>query len=806
MGGGPSKVGIPSGGVSREQLLKATQPMRILMDAALQLMLSELAPADLMALGDSGKCAEYAVATGDAFESYFKSLRVVPMMDKRAPRQGMIYFQDLDVLSGKEMTEAQKVEKKQLCATLGFFYTRVFQIYAALALTLFDDANIRPTAVSRQGYDILPYGARAAAAKPGFGMGPGVAVMRGGSDSDSGSISGGAYVPATGANRLTDEDKKILGDTIFNLFKSYIVEKDTEAKKYRIRYPEGSYARSYIMTLTVPDIARPGRTIGILSLDTIIQNKKVIEVYFEINKKETGGVTNYNVQIIAISLLNTSSGIKELNINKQLHKPLFNNLSFNYTRGTGIQESFITISCGVKTLLRPLGLNTTLYRSLMMLYLYQDLIIDKLNNNQPLPSDIYPCRMDVDLSVLNPAAAAAPKPVEDEASRKLREELEKQKKELEELRARRYDGSRYDGSRYGYDDVPKKRPGETDRDYARRLKEYIDQRARGLGWDSQRTVRRDTEDYEDYLDRLKRYIRELPSRRGDSRYDYGYAAGRLSRKPGESEYEYQKRVREHYREYYKEDRESHLDARIGEVYATLKKGTRPIAHCVARALQLVSFDPSARYGRSYVCNYKFLEPTPTGLPKPGQAISESTGLKSLSTLFAAFSKGQILYQDPGRTEYLNFLRGMSEAFGDDPARITDSILPTEGEKSHKPLDRIVNKKDAAGCQRQDVIEVGGKAYANAVAASRILMARQVKHARDVEQIFRELFIIDKRVIKIHPQLLALGLPGLDAIATKTRRVLAQYYRECEATYQDAAAAIKGAVIRTKGGAGSTGAD
>lgn len=801
MGGGPSKVGIPSGGVSREQLLKSTQPMRILMDAALQLMLSELAPADLMALGDSGKCAEYAVATGDAFESYFKSLRVVPMMDKRAPRQGIIYFQDLDVLSGKEMTEAQKVEKKQLCATLGFFYTRVFQIYAALALTLFDDANIRPTAVSRQGYDILPYGARAAAAKPGFGMGPGVAVMRGGSDSDSKS-SGGAYVLATGANRLSDADKTILGETIFNLFKGYIVEKDTDAKKYRIRYPEGSYARSYIMTLSVPDDSR-GRTLGILSLDTIIHNKKVIEAYFEINKTETGGVTNYNVQIIAISLLNTSSGIKELNITKSLHKPLFNNLSFNYTRGTGIQESFITITCGGKPLSKPLALNTTLYRSLMMLYLYQDLIVDKLNNNQPLPSNIYPCRMDVDLSVLNPAAAVAPKPVEDEAARKLREELEKQKKELEELRARRYDGSRYDGSRYDYDDVPKKRPGETDRDYARRLKEYIDQRARGLGWDSQRTVRRDTEDTEDYLDRLKRYIRELPSRR-DSRYDYGYgyAAGRLSRKPGESEYEYQKRLREHYREYYKEDRESHLDARIGEVYATLKKGTRPIAHCVARALQLVSFDPSARYGRSYVCNYKFLEPTPTGLPAPGKAISESMGLKSLSTLFAAFSKGQILYQDPGRTEYLNFLRGMSEAFGDDPQRITDSMLPGEGEKSHKPLDRIVNKKDAAGCQRQDVIEVGGKAYANAVAASRILMARQVKHARDVEQIFRELFIINKGVIKIHPQLLALGLPGLDAIATKTRRVLAQYYRECEATYQDAAAAIKGAVIRTKGGAGT----
>jgi hypothetical protein len=700
------------------------------------------------------------------------------------------------------MSEAQKVEKKQLCATLGFFYTRVFQIYAALALTLFDDANIRPTAVSRQGYDILPYGARAAATRPGFGMGPGVAVMR-----------GGAFVPISLTNRLSDTDRGILGDTIFNLFKGYIVAKNTEGEEYRIKYPDGDYAKSYILVLSIHEDTRSNK-IGKLSLyDNIYGNKQLIDAYFEVKPiRETitvGGAPTetikYDLNFITITYHKINDQFIDIR-RDNTNRVFFNIFSFKYGSGIG-EGSIVTPTCGGKGLGgdKVLALNTTLYRSLIMLYLRQDDIINKLNNREPLPSNIYPCDMRISLPAKKPAPVA-PKPVEDEASRKLREELEKQKKELEELRARRYDGSRYEGSRYGYDDVPKKRSGETDREYAMRLKGYIDQRARGLGWNSQRTARRDTEDYEDYLDRLKRYIRELPSRRDDSRYDYGYAAGRLSRKPGESEYEYQKRVREHYREYYKEDRESHLDARIGEVYATLKKGTRPIAHCVARALQLVSFDPSARYGRSYVCNYKFLESTPTGLPKPGQAISQSMGLKSLSTLFAAFSKGQILYQDPGRTEYLNFLRGISEAFGDDPRRITDSMLPAEGEKSHKPLDRIVNKKDAAGCQRQDVIEVGGKAYANAVAASRILMARQVKHARDVEQIFRELFIIDKGVIKIHPQLLALGLPGLDAIATKTRRVLAQYYRECEATYQDAAAAIKGAVIRTKGGAGSTGTD
>ena len=786
MGGGASK-GIPASGVSREQLLKSTQPMRTLMDAALQLMLSELAPADLMALGDSGKCSEYAVATGDAFESYFKSIRVEPLIDKRNPKQGVIFFQDLDAFKGQGLSEAQKIEKKQLCTTLGFFYTRVFQIYAALALTLFDDANIRPSAVGiGRRYDILPYGTRAQAG-PGFGRGPGVAVMR-----------GGAFVPVRGGVLSETEDKPILGEVIFNLFKNYIYEKDVDTRRYRIKYPDGNYARQYILSLTVPEQSRGGNPIGILTLDSALKNKRLVEVFFEIKIRDepAAGSKIYGLEFISITL-ETQNGVIDFNIRTPAHKPLFTNFKFDYSRGTGVSESIITSTCGGRPLGKPLGLQTTLYRSLIMLYLYQGLILEKISNDEDLPSNIYPCRMDIDLSTAKKPVVAGPTDAEKELER-----LKKEKEELERKYKERLDrgrDSRYDD--YATSEI-RRRAGETDREYIYRLKAYVDTKARRIGWDSNKTTKQIGEDIDDYMRRLERYARELRDLRGDDR---GYGSrGTLQRKAGESEYDYQKRVREHYREYYKESDESKAAARIGDVYATLKKGTRPIAHCVARALQLVSFDPSARGGRSYVCNYKFLEPTPNGIPQPGHSISESVGLKSLSTLFAAFSKGRILYQDPGRTEYLNFLRGMSEAFGDDPRRVSDSWLPAEGEKSSKPLEKIVNKADGAKCVRQDVIELGGKAYVNAVAASRILMARQVKHARDVEQIFRELFIVGKGVIKIHPQILALGLPGLDAIATKTRRVLAQYYRECEATYQDAASAIKNAVrVSTKGGDGDS---
>ena len=87
--------------------------------------------ADLYSLADPTRCKAYIVATGDALNKVFATQMITPKRGKG----GIIYFQRIQAIQGNEEI---KKEHDQNCVKLAFYFIRIFQIYGALALSVLD--------------------------------------------------------------------------------------------------------------------------------------------------------------------------------------------------------------------------------------------------------------------------------------------------------------------------------------------------------------------------------------------------------------------------------------------------------------------------------------------------------------------------------------------------------------------------------------------------------------------------------------------------------------------------------------------
>ncbi len=230
-----------------------------------------------------------------------------------------------------------------------------------------------------------------------------------------------------------------------------------------------------------------------------------------------------------------------------------------------------------------------------------------------------------------------------------------------------------------------------------------------------------------------------------------------------------------------------IPSEIRPIFEALHGQTRPVAHCIARSLQLVSLDAFAGQGGrqafSHICNVKFLGAKPTGLPEPGKELSGSPGLRALETLYKVLGPGgAVQLTDQTRQEYLDFLQKLGH------------LYQPERQVSDQAFTKLINESDRRLCSRlqetQRIMTLSGPEMDIAKQGVMALWKRQLDHAREVERIFSEMFIVDAtKQIRIHPNILHLGIPGLDAIAEHTRKALANYYTDCEGMYQESAMKI-----------------
>ena len=121
---------------THQQLFDQTTQTRDVMNILLEYMLREITVRDFVSMTNPEECKKYVMFMANHLYQHFYELRVTPLRD----RNGVLVFRKI-----KELVDPQdqqdKEEKQSLCLILAYFYTRIFQIYGALALTLIDDAN-----------------------------------------------------------------------------------------------------------------------------------------------------------------------------------------------------------------------------------------------------------------------------------------------------------------------------------------------------------------------------------------------------------------------------------------------------------------------------------------------------------------------------------------------------------------------------------------------------------------------------------------------------------------------------------------
>lgn len=235
-----------------------------------------------------------------------------------------------------------------------------------------------------------------------------------------------------------------------------------------------------------------------------------------------------------------------------------------------------------------------------------------------------------------------------------------------------------------------------------------------------------------------------------------------------------------------EGAEQHL--RIRELAETLQK--KPVAHCVARALQLLkSPPPFEKEGYKIdtdICKDDFLKNSRgtirSTLPVRNKPLTSSMGLQTVSQLFYdVMGDGKLVRSNESMKEYVAFLNRLSKDYGMGAAM-----------DANKKMSEIVYTRDNAMCTSGTSSPV--ITDANAKRVYRVVMDLfdiQLRHTANVGVLLSELFELKQSPdttsiqISFNPTIKKLGLRYIQSINSKARNLLMIYYTNCELKYREA---------------------
>lgn len=210
--------------------------------------------------------------------------------------------------------------------------------------------------------------------------------------------------------------------------------------------------------------------------------------------------------------------------------------------------------------------------------------------------------------------------------------------------------------------------------------------------------------------------------------------------------------------------------------------TQPIkAHCIARALQLVSSKGLQKQMPTTIlssaCDSKFFSAKDKryreSLPGLNEDIITEQGIYVLWQMF--FDK---------------ILPDLSPDMKDstkEKFKIASAYL-AKAFQNNQPLSmkQIKSKTGSAYCRgnenKQLIVKDKSTIQGLRAVAAQMLNV-QFAHTGKVMLIFKKLFLINpNKSIELHPDVLAGGIPAVDAIADQARALLVSYYSNCEALY------------------------
>jgi hypothetical protein len=223
-----------------------------------------------------------------------------------------------------------------------------------------------------------------------------------------------------------------------------------------------------------------------------------------------------------------------------------------------------------------------------------------------------------------------------------------------------------------------------------------------------------------------------------------------------------------------------------------EKNTLPF--CVARAIQLIdvnvldAISPTAI--RTHICETSF-EPVNGMVPKAGEGLDMSIGLKSLNQLFYSTyyiekaSESDFKFMLKPDDSYLQFLTNLQGVFAADNktvAKLSDIKLKDPGcDPGIKGKALQINEPEA---------------IKNIFQTVNSLFQLQADHTKRVIEFIKNRLVEIKTVggmqstIKIHSNLTKGGVTEINKLAFEVRNILTDYYTKCEKIYQIGAAVAK----------------
>lgn len=221
--------------------------------------------------------------------------------------------------------------------------------------------------------------------------------------------------------------------------------------------------------------------------------------------------------------------------------------------------------------------------------------------------------------------------------------------------------------------------------------------------------------------------------------------------------------------------------------AKLKAIPKPLAHCVGRALQLLNFDALATPNipieiKSSICRTKF----DAGLPDKDASITTSPGIAALGQLFYdSLATGQPSMSEDAKSSYQTAIKDLAKQFSGTIGQVKfDGILNKVGECGSSQKDKIitVTNKGAIKLAQQTV---------------QTLWQLQIQHDKEVVKILGILIVVgsDNR-LRLNPQILQTGIPGVNIVAKMARELLVKYYSNCEAAFRFGARGLGASQVLT----------
>ena len=231
------------------------------------------------------------------------------------------------------------------------------------------------------------------------------------------------------------------------------------------------------------------------------------------------------------------------------------------------------------------------------------------------------------------------------------------------------------------------------------------------------------------------------------------------------------------------------------IVSSFTRATPPKAHCIARALQLISDTglqaqfPKEIY--SHICKTKFLVDT-RSLPPAGDRITKEDGIYSLAQLFYdTLSEATPGISATTQEQYKAFVTKMKFVFEESK----DAKVSFQNSRKN-PLDTVINKVPSAVCQGNILDKTLKTSNRETIRELRDTVRRmvlyQINHTANVVKILRKLFLLpieSGKSLQIHPRVLKFGMEEVNNIAEEARNLLIEYYSQCEILYRSGAEII-----------------